>query len=117
MLPVTPLSKVTLLPVLSTAVMRSPVMPDLGVPSALTMSTTMPSVRLRVSSTVKVLVAEAVAAERVASLPLPSPKSILPKLNLDAFKSPSISALSRLTKAPSVEREARIALSEISILP
>ena len=57
------------------------------------------------------------AAETVASFPLPSPNSILPKLNEDAFKSPSISAFRRLTNAPAECSAARTALSEISTEP
>ena len=53
----------------------------------------------------------------VPSFPLPSPKSILPKLKDELLMSCSISVLSRSTNAPSSPREARTALSEISILP
>lgn len=52
-----------------------------------------------------------------ARMPEPSPKSILPKLNFADFKSPSISAVSRLTNAPALFAEARTALSLISMVP
>lgn len=51
------------------------------------------------------------------SLPLPSPKSILPKLKEALLTSELISSLSKLTNAPSLFADARSALSEISIVP
>ena len=68
-------------------------------------------------STVRVSGEDEAFVTVVAMSPLPSPYNILPKLNLPALSSPSISALSRLTKAPALFCEARTALSEISILP
>ena len=71
----------------------------------------MPSMMFLTESAVTVLPE---TDETVHSLPLPSPKSILPKLKEEDLMSPSISALSRLTKAPALFSEARTALSLIS---